>query len=282
MAPLLPARRSRKTERTGGGRSAPVLAVSPIGWGVLPAWIVFAESKLNLLMPVTRAPSRWSNTGAPELQAAKIRGMKNSCFALFALFALLAACGGRSDAPADASVEPADAFMQRLATHCGQAFEGEIVANEPQAEDDPFVGKTLVMHVRECSDRELKVPFHVGDDHSRTWVLTRTDTGLRLKHDHRHEDGSEDALTMYGGDTVGPGSERRQEFPVDQFSKDLFEREGRQVSMTNTWAMEIEPGEKFVYELSRPGRLFKVEFDLTRPVATPPTPWGHPELPDQW
>jgi len=49
-------------------------------------------------------------------------------------------------------------------------------------------------------------------------------------------------------------------------------------SNNNTWAMEIEPGEAFVYELSRPGgRLFRVRFDLTRTVAAPPAPWGADE-----
>ena len=183
------------------------------------------------------------------------------------------------DARAAAAAHPADAFLARLATHCGQAFAGRIIANEPAQPSDPFDGKTLVMHVRECSTAEVKVPFHVGDDHSRTWVLTRTATGLRLKHDHRHEDGSDDAVTMYGGDTATPGTEVRQEFPVDAHSIEMFEREGLNVSVTNTWAMEIEPGERFLYELARPGgRLFQVEFDLATPVALPPTPWGHPEL----
>ena len=175
--------------------------------------------------------------------------------------------------------EPADAFLAALATHCGQAFAGRIVANEPKSpEPDAFEGKPLVMHVRGCDDpaRELKVPFHVGDDHSRTWVLTRTATGLRLKHDHRHEDGSPDAVTMYGGDTAGAGTAVRQEFPVDAESVAMFEREGLNASVTNTWAMEIEPDRRFLYELTRPGRReFKVEFDLTKPVALPPTPWGH-------
>jgi hypothetical protein len=174
---------------------------------------------------------------------------------------------------------PADEFLARLASHCGQSFAGRIVANEPVQPSDPFDGKTLVMHVRECAPGEVKVPFHVGDDHSRTWVLTRTETGLRLKHDHRHEDGSDDAVTMYGGDTAAPGSPLRQEFPVDEFSVGMFEREGLTASVTNTWAMEIEPGQRFLYELARPGgRLFQVEFDLATPVATPPTPWGHAEL----
>ena len=199
----------------------------------------------------------------------------------------LAGCGKQAEpvsqtAPvADAAAQqqaPADAFMAAIAQHCGQAFAGRIVANEPvSTEPDAFQGKALVMHVRGCDNpaEELRVPFHVGDDHSRTWVITRTDGGLRLKHDHRHEDGSEDSQTMYGGDTASAGTAIRQEFPVDAYSVELFEREGLQQSTRNTWAMEIEPGQRFLYELSRPsGRLFKVEFDLTQPVDLPPAPWG--------
>jgi hypothetical protein len=183
-------------------------------------------------------------------------------------------------APAAALTSPSaasfDAFLERLRRHCGKAYAGRVVVNKPPQPDDAFAGKILVMHVRECGERELKIPFHVGNDHSRTWVLTRTATGLRLKHDHRHEDGSEDVLTMYGGETAAPGSETRQEFPVDAGSIALFKREGLTASMTNTWAMVIEPGQRFLYELSRPGgRLFQVEFDLTTPVDAPPPPWGH-------
>jgi len=173
---------------------------------------------------------------------------------------------------------PADAFLAAIAQQCGKAFAGRIVANAPPpATPDAFEGKPLVMHVRGCDDprRELRIPFHVGDDRSRTWVLTRTVDGLRLKHDHRHADGSPDAVTMYGGDTDAPGAATRQAFPVDAASVAMFEREGLRASVSNTWAVEIEPGTRFVYELSRPdGRLFRVEFDLTAPVATPPSPWG--------
>ena len=132
----------------------------------------------------------------------------------------------------------------------------------------------MVMHVRECTPQHVRVPFHVGDDHSRAWVITRTADGLRLKHDHRHKDGTPDVLTMYGGDTKSPGTAVRQEFPADVESKALFERQGLKASMTNTWAIELEPGQRYLYELARPGRLFRVEFDLTRPVALPPPPWG--------
>lgn len=202
--------------------------------------------------------------------------MRRTPWLAAAAFPLAVACGGTTEPAAPpVTAPPADAFLQRVATHCGQAYEGRISANEPADPKDPFIDQRLVMHVRECSEREIRIPFHVGDDRSRTWVITRTDTGLRLKHDHRHQDGTPDVLTMYGGDTAAAGTERRQEFPVDQLSKDLFERENRQVSLTNVWAMEIEPKKSFVYELARPGRLFRVEFDLTRPVASPPAPWGH-------
>jgi len=181
------------------------------------------------------------------------------------------------------AVEPADAFLAALSGHCGKAYAGRIVANEPAAAPgsppDPFEGKTLVMHVRECTPQVVRVPFHVGEDHSRTWVITRTRDGLRLKHDHRHEDGTSDVLTMYGGDTATPGTAGRQEFPVDAESKALFERQGLKASMTNTWAIEIAPGQRYVYELARPGRLFRVEFDLTKPIAPPPAPWGSDAAP---
>lgn len=175
-----------------------------------------------------------------------------------------------------AVTDPQRAFLDQLRPLCGKAFAGRVVTDTPPPTgDDPFANQTLVMHVRECGEQTLRIPFHVGDDHSRTWVLTHTSNGLRLKHDHRHRDGSEDAVTQYGGDTADAGTTTRQTFPVDADSIAMFTREGRTVSNSNTWAMEIHPGQRFVYELSRPGgRLFQVEFDLTRPVAAPPAPWG--------
>lgn len=188
-----------------------------------------------------------------------------------------------ADTGAGAAPAAADAFLAALATHCGQAFAGRVLVDTPQApagQPDPFAGQALVMHVRGCGQpqRELRIPFHVGADRSRTWVLTRTENGLRLKHDHRYEDGTPDAVTMYGGHSVRPGTAVRQEFPVDGESVAMFNDAGLQASVNNTWAMEIEPGQRFRYELSRPdGRLFQVEFDLAAPVQPPPAPWGHEE-----
>lgn len=195
-----------------------------------------------------------------------------------ALALALAACAPVDRVPGATGAAPADVFLSRVARYCGQAFEGRVVANEPRpVRPDAFEGRRLVMHVRDCDDpaRELRIPFHVGDDRSRTWVLTRTRNGLRLKHDHRHADGSPDAVTMYGGETADAGTAGRQAFPVDAGSVALFRKEGLDASVRNVWAVEIAPSERFVYELGRPdGRLFRVEFDLAVPVAPPPAPWG--------
>lgn len=186
---------------------------------------------------------------------------------------------------ATASAGPQDAFWQALSSHCGKAFAGRLVSTE--APDADMRGAAMVMHVRECSDQRIAVPFHVQRadgtwDRSRTWLITRTAAGLRLKHDHRHEDGKPDAATLYGGDTAAPGSAAAQEFPVDAESIALFKSEGRTVSITNVWRVEVDRAgaraARFAYQLTRQppnARLFRVEFDLTRPVAPPPPPWGH-------
>ena len=165
-------------------------------------------------------------------------------------------------------------FFEAIKAYCGQSFAGKLVKMNDS--DKSMLNKPLVMHVRECSDTELKVPFHVGDDHSRTWVITKTTAGLRLKHDHRHLDGSSDKVTMYGGDTATPGTATKQAFPADQHSKTMFATNKMNASSGNTWFVEIEPNKVYRYGLKREGREFEVEFDLSKPVATPPTPWGHP------
>ena len=168
---------------------------------------------------------------------------------------------------------PQRGFFADLSSLCGKAFAGRITS-PPAAADADFAGKAMVMHVRECSADTVRVPFHVAGDHSRTWVITRTATGLRLKHDHRHKDGSEDKVTQYGGDSVTPVTAARQEFPADQFTKDLLIREGNTAGANNVWAVEVIPGRTFAYELRRPNRFFRVEFDLIKPVPAPPAPWG--------
>ncbi|MCQ4164636.1 hypothetical protein [Tahibacter harae] len=190
-----------------------------------------------------------------------------------------AAAKADSAKPAPDAAAARDAFLAQLRAHCGKAYAGRIVADTPPSADNPFAGKPLVMHLRDCTADTLRIPFHVGDDRSRTWIITRLDGGrLRLKHDHRHEDGSSDAMTPYGGETQAADRDAaadrwRYEFPADAESKALFQKLDRAVSIPNVWALELD-GQRFIYELARPGRLFRVEFDLGKPQKLPPAAWG--------
>ncbi len=175
-----------------------------------------------------------------------------------------------ADAP---SIESHDAFFEKLASLRGQAFEGKVtVGNES---DGTFSNKRLVMHIRDTEKDVLYVPFHVGENRSRTWIVTRTGSGLQLKHDHRHSDGTPEEMTMYGGHTVDAGWPNAQSFPADQYSKEIFVKGGIPQSTENTWHMYIYPGKTFTYRLTREGREFRVDFDLTKPVTPPPPPWGY-------
>jgi hypothetical protein len=183
---------------------------------------------------------------------------------------LAAGCGMRT-APAAAIplAEEQQQFWTELQRLCGRAFAGRVT--EAPAADTTFAGRALVMHVRECSPTDVRIPVHVGDDRSRTWVVSRTPAGLRLKHDHRHRDGTPDDNTQYGGDTLEPGSAWRQEFPADAYSVERVPARA-----TQRWFLEVLPGSAFVYGLHREATnlRYRMEFDLTRPVAPPPPPWG--------
>ena len=158
-------------------------------------------------------------------------------------------------------------FWQSLTELCGKSFEGQLELPEDDAQ---FGGKRLIMHVRSCSDTIIKIPFFVGDDRSRTWVFTLQDSRLQLKHDHRHEDGSSDEITMYGGTSTNEGQMGLQVFPADQETKELIP-----AASSNVWWVTILDTE-YTYNLRRLGteRVFRVVFDLTKEVSTPEAPWG--------
>lgn len=172
--------------------------------------------------------------------------------------------------------ETPSAFEAALTPLCGKAFEGRIVTTD--AADDDWRAQKVVMHVRGCAPGLFEIPLHVSDDRSRTWVLMQVGDAWELRHDHRHEDGEPDVLTMYGGFASTPADALRQEFPADDATKALFDAEGIPVSKTNVWAVEIDPSaDVFAYELKRPARFLRVEFDTSKPVDAPPAPWGWAE-----
>ena len=210
--------------------------------------------------------------------------MSKLIFTSFAALSLLALAGcgqNQTDTPVTVVTPPAskstttatipaqDTFLSELRMHCGKTYGGKLVSTDPQ--DSDMAGEAMTITVN-CAKNGVRIPFAVGDNRSRTWVISKTDTGLRLKHQHNHKDGSEDKLSQYGGDTAAKGTGTRQEFPADGYSIALFLQQGLDVSIDNVWAVEITPT-IYAYELRRPNRHFRVEFDVTKPLASPFVPW---------
>ncbi len=160
-------------------------------------------------------------------------------------------------------------FWSELEKLCGKAYEGTVI-NAP-ADDTTFKDKKLVMHVRSCEKDRIRIPFFVGADKSRTWVLTRQNDRILLKHDHRHEDGKPDAVTMYGGLTTNEGSATRQMFPADQETVKVIA-----AAASNVWWIDLQPNDFFAYNLRRVGteRFFSIKFDLKKEIPAPSAPWG--------
>ena len=152
------------------------------------------------------------------------------------------------------------AFFENLKRLCGQRFEGETVF--PPDETHPLAGKRLVMSVETCGEKEIRIPFQVGEDRSRTWVLTLTGAGLLFKHDHRHADGTPDKVTMYGGMAAPGGTQHMQRFPADAETAKLIPE-----AVTNVWTLQIDPEKRqFIYYLERNKEArYKALFNLKTP-----------------
>jgi hypothetical protein len=162
----------------------------------------------------------------------------------------------------------AQKFWENLKSHCGKAYEGQLIK---PADDETFGGKKLVIYLRACEDGRITIPFYVGEDKSRTFILTYEEERIQLKHDHRHRDGSEDEITQYGGKNTNAGLENIQFFPADAETARIIP-----AASTNVWWITI--GENtLTYNLQRMGTErppFKVSFDLTNPIDPPGPQWG--------
>ena len=163
---------------------------------------------------------------------------------LFVLLLLPASAGTAARQVSEAQA----AFFQNVRKLCGQKFEG--ATEFPADQEHPLVGKRLVINVDSCSGNETRIPFHVGEDRSRTWILTLDKEGLLFKHDHRHADGTPDEVTMYGGWAAPGGTAYQQQFPADADTKKLIPE-----AATNVWTLEMDKDKgKIVYYLERHGK----------------------------
>jgi hypothetical protein len=167
---------------------------------------------------------------------------------------------------------PQDLFWERLQALCGRAYPGRVTTTEPG--DRQLAAARLVLHVARCSPESVRIAFHASQDASRVWVIARTANGFSLTHIERDEHGREIVRSHYGGETLSPGSARRQAFPADARTRALFRREDIAEAATNIWSVEIVPGRLFGYAIDRPGRHLHILFDLSRPIRPPGPAWG--------
>jgi hypothetical protein len=175
---------------------------------------------------------------------------------------------------------PQRAFLHNLAAPCGQAFGGRLILT-PEGDDMLTGTEALLVHFRDCSADEVRIPFHVeveatGEwNRSRTWYVMARDDGLELRHDHREPDGAESTRTWYGGRTMTAGTATRQDFA----SPERTAAAGTAVG----WRIEIEPGVFYRYGTTWAGGYdWMIEFDLSRPVAGDvPAAWGAAQPPSR-
>ena len=176
-----------------------------------------------------------------------------------------------ADAPLNHLPSEQQAFWQKLQGLCGQAFPGRI-SDVTDYYREAIGGRELIAHGVSCEDERIHVALHVDDNRSRNWILILVDGTIRLKHDHRNPDGTEEDISQYGGDAPVPGLAHRQIFPADAHTAEILPRRA-----DNFWFMEFVDEDTFHYGVHWPkhGHSIRLAFDLSRPLAAPPRPWGY-------
>ncbi|TVQ12274.1 MAG: hypothetical protein EA361_11380 [Bacteroidetes bacterium] len=181
---------------------------------------------------------------------------------------LLASCGGapreteeRTSADEVTISETEQAFLNNLASLCGQSFLGREVYMQEGRES--WADKVMVMHVTVCEDTHVHIPFHMDEDTSRTWMFLAEDGRLRFRHDHRYPDGTPEEQTLYGGYADGTGTAFKQHFPADDYTIELLVD-----TLNRQWNVVLsEDMTNFSYQLQYHGEIvFRADFDLTNPL----------------
>lgn len=206
------------------------------------------------------------------------RSRATATLALFSLAAFAACEGDGAPVPATtgtaartAATPEQEAFWARLQTHCGHAYAGS-VSDVTDYYRAGLEGRALVVHVRQCTPERMHIALHENQDRSRNWILTRTAGTIRLKHDHRHEDGTEDTVSQYGGDAPVPGLPTRQIFRADAHTATILP-----LRSDNFWFLDFIDASTLEYGVHWPmmGHSVRLAFDVSKPIAAPPPPWGY-------
>jgi hypothetical protein len=153
-------------------------------------------------------------------------------------------------------------FFNNLKPLCGLSFPGKqiFMADGRESWED----KSMIMYVDLCEDDAILIPFHLDEDKSRTWMFLNEEGKLRFRHDHRHEDGTPEDITMYGGySDPERATAFYQVFPADDYTIELIPR-----AIDSEWVVELsEDMAVFSYQLHHEGKLiFQADFDLRSPL----------------
>lgn len=189
----------------------------------------------------------------------------------------LTACSVGGDA---GDTDTASDFLKALSPLCGKTYIGAVVSDDPQDED--WRQEVLTLGPIECSEGDvIAMPLAVGADTSRTWFLKPAGDKIEFRHQHLLKNGDVDPVSDYGGysnefskttaETHIDDKLTQQktlwfiDFPADEKTIAIFNKNGLEVSTTNVWSFEYNEGVQLSYELNRQGRHFRAEFDLAPP-----------------
>jgi hypothetical protein len=176
-----------------------------------------------------------------------------------------AACAPPPAATPAPTADPPDApaaqraFFESLRALCGQTFGGRTIL--APVTDRTFEPARLYMVVEGCGENELRVPFIVGDDDSRTWVFHMGDDGLTFFHEHLRQDGTPYEVSGFGGHASDDGSATFQSFPDFWATADTPPAEHR------IWRLRFDhEHDLFVYYLDRGGEpAYRLVFHMGPP-----------------
>jgi len=138
------------------------------------------------------------------------------------------------------------AFFENLRALCGQTFGGRTIF--APVTDRTFEPARLYMVVKDCDGDEIRIPFIVGEDASRTWVFQMRKDSLKFFHEHLRPDGTAHEPSGFGGNATADGSPVFQSFPDFDATADTPPAERR------VWRLRLDTEHKlFVYYLDRGG-----------------------------
>jgi len=161
---------------------------------------------------------------------------------------LLLASGCSASPPGNdfGASNPQRAFFDALAERCGDEYPGRAVI---APESDPtFRPAFLGMVIASCTENQIRIPFLVDGDDTRTWVLTLDDDGLLFTHEHMLEGDTLSSNSGWGGRAEwGTGTAAFQHFPDHRWDPARVPEENR-----SHWRMRLDPEHgQFVYYLDR-------------------------------